>query len=296
MAGKKHKHRQRQQQRGNSTELLDELSSLRDLLGTDDLGEIPILDQVAEPAPVTAPRQAKATPPERQPVQEPLDESDLPILFSPVDEELPEDISPELNEADRALLRPLQDLPSPPAADQAVTVDSKRKLQPAEQQSDLFDPPAPKPAENPFLPAHIRARLTGGRVPRDPEPAEEAQSPPAKIDTDVELLPEPALEPQAKEHEHEHEQETAVTDALREMEQEAASRLAEGALPTAAEASAASAEDAPLEQDPQAERARERAQQRQKLVDRLVASQLPELERQLRARIELMIDELEAKR
>lgn len=292
MAGKKHKHRQRQQQRGNSSELLDELSSLRDLLGTDDLGDIPILDQVAEPAPATAPRQAKATPPERQPVQEPLDESDLPILFSPVDEELPEDISPELNEADRALLRPLQDLPSPTAAETAVTVDSKPRLQPAEQQSDLFDPPAPKPAENPFLPAHIRARLTGGRVPRDPEPAEEAPSPSAKIDTEVELQPESPLEPQ----ESEHEQETAVTDALQEMEQEAASRLAEGALPTAAEASAASTADAPVEEEQTAERARERALQRQKLVDRLVASQLPELERQLRARIELMIDELEAKR
>lgn len=280
MAGKKHKHKQRRQQQGNSNELLSELSSLRDLLGTDDLGDIPLLDQVAEPAPAYSPRQA---PPAYQPVQEPLDESDLPVLFSPVDEELPEDISPELNEADRALLRPLEDLPSSPAVEKAVTVDNSAKHKPAEQQTDLFDPPAPKSAENPFLPAHIRARLTGGKVPRDPEPTQQ----PAEAE---DLQPEPALSPSptTATTESEQEEEAAVAEALRELEQE----VAGGA-----------AIDSHLDDEPQSPQPTqaspaelESAQRRQKLIDRLVASQLPELERQLRARIELMLDELEAKR
>lgn len=283
MAGKKHKHKQRRQQQGNSNELLSELSSLRDLLGTDDLGDIPLLDQVAEPAPAYSPRKAQPAPPAYQPVQEPLDESDLPVLFSPVDEELPEDISPELNEADRALLRPLEDLPSSPAVEKAVTVDNSAKHKPAEQQTDLFDPPAPKSAENPFLPAHIRARLTGGKVPRDPEPTQQ----PAEAE---DLQPEPALSPSptTATTESEQEEEAAVAEALRELEQE----VAGGA-----------AIDSHLDDEPQSPQPTqaspaelESAQRRQKLIDRLVASQLPELERQLRARIELMLDELEAKR
>ncbi|WP_237067414.1 hypothetical protein [Microbulbifer guangxiensis] len=272
MAGKKHKHRHRQQQQGKPDVLLNELSSLRDLLGTDDLGDIPLLDQVAEPAPVDSPHQTR--PPVRQPVQEPLDESDLPVLFSPVDEELPEDISPELNEADRALLRPLQDLPSSPDTGKTVTVEQTPRPQQAEQQTDLFDPPAPKPAENPFLPAHIRARLTGGRVPRDPDPADTLAEPGHQ-----QLEPAP---PAPRTIETEQEEEAAVAEALRELEQQVTGGQA--AEPGEDRAEQSSSGD------------RERDPQRQKLVDRLVASQLPELERQLRARIELMLDELEAKR
>ncbi|MFD1584751.1 hypothetical protein ACFR96_16365, partial [Microbulbifer halophilus] len=188
MSGRKNKNRHRRtapatrgQDRGQPTELLDELNSLRDLLGSDELGDIPLLDRVAEPAPDdTPPRRQPGQPPERgpqPPAQEPLDESDLPILFSPVDEELPEDCKPELDEADRALLRPLQELPTNANATGAGS-------QP-EQQGELFSESGERPpttSENPFLPAHIRSRLTGGRMP-EPEAesaaAEEDESGPA---------------------------------------------------------------------------------------------------------------------
>lgn len=156
MSGRK---KRNNKQRGQSAELLNELHSIRDLLGSNEVGDIPLLDQVAEPAP-KPPRPA----PVRQPLQEPLDESDLPILFSPVDEELPEDDYPaELGEAERELLRPLQDLP--------------KKTEVDKPQGELFAQPA-TPGENPFLPAHIRARLTGGRMPNaEPEPHVEIREP-----------------------------------------------------------------------------------------------------------------------
>ncbi|GAA5524955.1 hypothetical protein Maes01_01515 [Microbulbifer aestuariivivens] len=264
MAGKKHKHRQRPQQRGGSSDLLDELNSLRDLLGTDDLSDIPLLDQVAQPGP-KAPHQAMANRPGAsqpgaiQPAakQQPLDADGLPILFSPVDAGLAEGFHSDLNAADGDLLGGLQDLPTTATLAKAVTVDSKPVPAGAEQQSDLFDAPALDPAENPFLPAHIRARLTGGRVPRGSQLNEGSTLQSATIDTRRELTPSTQLP--SKEG---PETEQAGADQARQTE------------------------------SPD----RERAQQRQKLVDRLVASQLPELERRLRARIEMMIDELEAKR
>ena len=280
MSGRKNKNRQRGQQRGQSKELLDELSSIRDLLGSEEIGDIPLLDQVAagpEPAQKTNAQSQANTDFHRtpsplahkpQPLPEPLDESELPILFSPVDEELPEDIQPELNESDLALLRPLQDLP--PGDGLPTAEESAPATAPAgEQQQELFDPASDQsPVENPFLPAHIRARLTGGRVPssaaqetRPEVPAENASTaerptseaataprPPAKEETDLER---PSTEPSA--------------------------------AAQSAETNAAQAQ-------------RERALQRQQLIDRLVAKQLPELERQLRARIELMVDELESQR
>ncbi|WP_193166274.1 hypothetical protein [Microbulbifer hainanensis] len=258
MSGRKNKNKHRGPQRAPSTDLLDELNSIRDLLGSDELGDIPLLDQVAAPA-TSEPPKMTAPAPQRQPVQEPLDESELPILFSPVDEELPEDYRAELNESELALLRPLQNLP----AKQATAAPSKPK--PEEQQQELFGESAAS-EENPFLPAHIRARLTGGRVPRDePEVAAAPAEPPAQRDTAP-----PAGDPEP------------ATEAPAELETE-----------TEILAEPPPEENAELPQDTPHRR---RESQRQQLVDRLVAKQLPELERQLRARIERMIDELEANR
>ena len=66
MSGRKNKHKQRGQPRKQSSELLDELNSLHDLLNSDDLDEIPLLSQVAGSA---KPQIQKATPP-----------ADIPLL------------------------------------------------------------------------------------------------------------------------------------------------------------------------------------------------------------------------
>lgn len=223
--------KQKNNQRGRSGELLDELNALRDLLGSDDIGDIPLLDQVAAPG-----RPAAAAPVKPEPrAQKPLKEIDPPVLFSPVDEEPPEDYRAELSESDRELLRPLQDLPGGGKKQAAAP-------QATERQGELFNQPSSQAKENPFLPTHIRARLTGGRVGVGVGEQETAKQETGKP---------PATEvPQA-----------------------------------AVEAETKAADKAPSD----------RERQRQQLIDRLVAKQLPELERQLRARIELMVDELESK-
>ncbi|WP_346839184.1 hypothetical protein [Microbulbifer sp. SAOS-129_SWC] len=282
MSARKKKNRQRGHQGTPPNELLDELSSLRDLLGSEELGDIPLLDQVAGSA-----AKPPAPAPQRAPEQEPLDESELPILFSPVDEELPEEYPAELNEADRALLRPLQDLPDPaaePASVMAPLPTTKTATQPpvqppSEQQQELFgaEDHAPPP-ENPFLPAHIRARLTGGRVPKSEAaplaPAATASAPVNAAEGAAPLAASEALTPAT---------DTAAPDQP---------------TPDDFSSAAATAADGTAEPEvaEQAATPDERAKQRQQLIDRLVARQLPELERQLRARIELMVDELEAKR
>ncbi|WP_323847054.1 hypothetical protein [Microbulbifer magnicolonia] len=265
MSGRKNKYKQRGQQRGQSTDLLDELNSLRDLLGSDDIGDIPLLDQVASPGSPQRPAAPPITP--RPPVRAPLDELDLPILFSPVDEELSEDFTAELNESDLKLLRPLQDLPAAPQDSKPAAAKDHAPAPRREQQRELFEQPAPV-TENPFLPAHIRARLTGGRVPRAEEPLPEPAAAPARVD--VSLIPEEVLVPEP-EPAPPNAAAPAPTDACRQ----------------------ASAKKAA---DPAAILMSGGEDERRQLVDRLVAKQLPELERQLRARIEQMLDELEARR
>ncbi|MCA0901860.1 hypothetical protein [Microbulbifer agarilyticus] len=311
-------------------ELLNELSSLHELLGSDMEADIPLLDQVAAPTSAgntakpqqTAPAKpaAAARAPKAQP--RPLEEADLPILFSPIDEELDDEYAPILSDADRALLRPLQDLPraasgdtiqpetpkqqrpaphSPKEAEAGTGTKSasRREFQPglfdspqkqaktaanpapqksaptaepaeknaqasadvpavkSESQADNAKPdqaqttraqPAPQGtgAENPFLPAHIRARLTGGRVPR---PENQAPS-----------------SPKAK---------TATPEAQPAAEQVKAKQQA------AAEPSVPESTSEPKE--PSA---------RDKLIEQLMAEQLPELERQLRANITALVDEI----
>ncbi|WP_226665675.1 hypothetical protein [Microbulbifer aggregans] len=275
MSGRK---KNRKHQRGQPpSELLNELSSLRELLGSDQEADIPLLDQVAEPG--SAP--VNPTPARPAAIQRPLEEADLPILFSPIDEEPVEDYSFELSDADRELLRPLQALPrgdehaaagAPQPESIAAEAPRAEAAKPAEKyvqpetakpaareefQPGLFDgpkkpaaeskrvepkaieaePAKPAPAviatgENPFLPPHIRARLTGGRIPRTEE----------KEGTTTQ-----EVQPETPEHQSQ-------------------------AAPESTEAPKLS--------------------NRELLIEQLVAEQLHELERQLRANITAMVDEI----
>ncbi|WP_237054777.1 hypothetical protein [Microbulbifer sediminum] len=283
MSGRKNKNRQRgqrhQQQRrqagsGEPRELLDELNSIRDLLGSEELGDIPLLDQVAEPPP-SAPPASPDRPGPSRPRLQPLEDADLPTLFSPededpVEEELAADpvapppaapgISTELSAAERALLRPLEALPGEMGAHPARAGSTG-----GEQQQELFGDPDSDTAgmENPFLPAHIRARLTGGRVPRSQE---------------TETMPGPAADAPSP-----------------EADSPISAGDPDGPADLEVEQSEAATGDAVPAPGPGNERP-SRAMQRQQLIEKLVARQLPELERQLRARIEVMVDELMRRR
>ncbi|MCQ3827923.1 hypothetical protein HXX02_00540 [Microbulbifer elongatus] len=270
MSGRKKNRKHRHGQSQPPHELLSELNSLHELLGSDMEADIPLLDQVASPN-----GGQKTTPPAPKPQEPrkaggpqvhaplapppPLEEADLPILFSPIDEELTDEFAPTLSDADRELLRPLQNLPRPeeaPAAtlapaDQAPhPADAETSVPPrAEFQPGLFDAPraldkatppqenrqdlpapsesphasssgktqppqenAPAPAtsagekthttapalaraasENPFLPPHIRARLTGGRIPK-PETTPPAPEPQSHVEPPADDTPETGAE------------------------------------------------------------------------------------------------------
>ncbi|WP_299581929.1 hypothetical protein [uncultured Microbulbifer sp.] len=290
MSGRKNKHKQRGQPRKQSSELLDELNSLHDLLNSDDLEEIPLLNQIAGSA---KPQVQKPTSPAdmaflsaepqlqagseaslpsvkeeavEKGVEEevPLEQTDLPILFAPIDEQLPENRDVQLAESDLALLRPLQNLSSeaekpqaqapsgnpsieddqhPESAPQSTNGQTEQDAASAEAASQESAKPAP---ENPFLPAHIRSRLTGGRIP-----ASEKQVPdkPEAID--------------------------ATSAGTRTQALVMAQALAE--------------REGPAEKLEPSEKER----QRDALIEELVAQQLPPLERKLRAQIEKVVDGLE---
>ncbi|WP_444888247.1 hypothetical protein [Microbulbifer sp. JMSA008] len=278
MSGRKNKHKQRGQPRKPSSELLDELNSLHDLLNSDDLDEIPLLNQVAgqvtgkdEPKTLTAAPPTEppllSTEPEAPPPS-PMDdalEEDLPILFSPIEETLGEEHKVQLAESDLALLRPLQNLPGKTTAEPQVQAsqeasDHDHDDQPgnnAQSNSEGTDidrttatdtaTEAPVPApDNPFLPAHIRSRLTGGRIPAHEE---KAQKKPEAIETASAGTRTQAL---------------VMAQAIAEKE-------------------------GPVEKLEPSEKER----QRNDLIEELVAQQLPQLEKQLRAQIEKVVDELE---
>ncbi|WHI48410.1 hypothetical protein [Microbulbifer sp. VAAF005] len=292
MSGKKNKHKQRGQQRKQPSEFLDELNSLHNLLVTDENNEeIPVLSQVAKqgnpvtPEPPTLPTIADIAKPggtpatsEFEDIDTSLEDIDLPILFSPVEEEMLAQQSLSLAESDLALLRPLQELAVEDEEPQASAetgqieeepVEDKPVETPLEQisretkvedfpEAELEKEPEPQPeprAENPFLPNHIRSRLTGGR----PLPVEEN---------------------------------TQVTEATVPPETEAPATVAP-APEVKEEAELPSTEAQAAEEDPAADpepSAKER--QRQELIEQLVAQQLPKLERRLRAQIEHVVDEL----
>ncbi|WP_444892959.1 hypothetical protein ACJJIE_21725 [Microbulbifer sp. TRSA001] len=282
MSGKKNKHKQRGQQRKQPSEFLDELNSLHNLLVTDENNEeIPVLSQVAKqgnpvtPEPPTLPTIADIPKPSGTPatsefedIDTSLEDIDLPILFSPVEEEMLAQQSLSLAESDLALLRPLQELAVEDEEPQASAetgqfgeepVEDKPVETPLEQisretnaedspEAEPKGQPEPQPeprAENPFLPNHIRSRLTGGR----PLPVEENTQV-----TEATVAPAPEVKEEAE-------------------------------LPST-EAQAAE-EDPAADPEPSA-----KERQRQELIEQLVAQQLPKLERRLRAQIEHVVDEL----
>ena len=321
MSGRK-KNRKQHRNGQPPGELLSELHSLRELLGSEAEADIPLLDQVADAGsnPAAETTQEHTQRPPRQPVPppRPLEEADLPILFSPVDEEPVDDFAPQLSEADLELLRPLQNLPRNPIPEPRVatplaekpiaesTATPANSAEPSPQKSvereefqpELFDTPrqpiadsvtateeaadttppvsaaenkaservSDTPAEmantvtantiaageNPFLPPHIRARLTGGKIPRAP------------------LEPAPGVPAQ----------QAAGSDAPEAMPNA-------GATPGKEELAAAK-----IERAEQLEERRLNAQEKRELIDQLMAEQLPELEQQLRLSITMMVDAL----
>ncbi|WP_444938509.1 hypothetical protein [Microbulbifer sp. JMSA002] len=284
MSGRKNKHKQRGQPRKPSSELLDELNSLHDLLNSDDLDEIPLLNQVAgqatgkdEPktltaAPPTEPPLLSTEPeaPPHSPMDDSLEEEllqqeDLPILFSPIEETLGEEHKVQLAESDLALLRPLQNLPDKTTAEPQVQTSQEASVHDDDEQSGnnaqsnsegtdtdrttatetATEAPVPAP-DNPFLPAHIRSRLTGGRIPSHER---QPQTKPETIETASAGTRTQAL---------------VMAQAIAEKE-------------------------GPVEKLEPSEKER----QRNDLIEELVAQQLPQLEKQLRAQIEKVVDELE---
>lgn len=295
MSGRK---KNRKHHRGQPPhELLNELNSLRELLGSEEAeADIPLLDQVADTS------TAEVQPP-HQPTQppRPLEEADLPILFSPVDEEPEEEFAVELSDADRKLLRPLQTLPRTPEPTQplrernlraeADEADREEPRQSPAQQSienppqQAVEPPAPRQefqpelfgedtgqadataatlpltqaeqraaaSENPFLPPHIRARLTGGKIPRS-GPEQKA----------------------SEEREERESLESSTDNAVTET------------VKPAPDARASAAEQLESTED----NTRLNKEEREALIEQLMAEQLPELEQQLRLSITIMVEGL----
>lgn len=340
MSGRK-KNRKHQRSQQPPHELLKELSSLRDLLGTDMQADIPLLNQVAEPTldeiadsnnasgtpaqKASTPTQSPAGPSAQQQSQlappRPLQEADLPILFSPVDEEPAEEFTSQLSDTDRELLRPLQELPrqtesatSDPKltpeidddqaiAEQVNEQNADQDQEPADEfQPSLFDAqqkpearsdapkleekakpapkskaekaakgkkrkknqklPSPQSSENPFLPPHIRARLTGGRVPRaEAEPSTLASS------------------------------ENSASLADKEPEAELAQATGEPASNETGSSETGTGETG-INESAASEQQPAQLSERDLLIEQLVAEQLPELERQLRINITELVDEI----
>ncbi|WOX05020.1 hypothetical protein [Microbulbifer pacificus] len=314
MSGRK---KNRRHQNGQPPhELLRELSSLRELLGSDMEADIPLLDQVAEPTSDQKVNNAQqhTTPPRAPsyaptPPQRPLTEIDLPILFSPIDEELLDDFddySTELSEADLKLLRPLQDLPKPaPERDEARKPVAepwpvKNDTQPTPQQTsqgntqrtatvreefqpELFDieqeqapesladlqliEPAPaEPAAKPANTATQPATRTSAQIPSSPS------SP--KVTT-VSMTENPFLPPHIR------------------------ARLTGGKIPRPDPIPAVTPAYYAAPAKPEAAAGTNRKlsdEERERLLEQLVAEQLPELERQLRLSISMMLNELYPKK
>ncbi|WP_299943725.1 hypothetical protein [uncultured Microbulbifer sp.] len=273
MSGRKNKHKHRGQQHRQPRELLDELSALHALLDRGGPDAIPLLNQVANPRGQETPEfAAKEERPQANvqtktsPEAPPDEDADLPILFSPLKEQLPEEHRVRLADSDLALLRPLQNLPRQDSeATTACTLAGKGGEAPiTDTVSEEHDEPAPERAtdtqlqapnskeipENPFLPAHIRARLTGGCPPADNSLA----------------APNTASRPETT---------STVSAGTRTQALVMAQAMAE--------------REGPADQLETSGKKR----QRRALVEQLVSQQLPELERQLRAQIEKVVDELE---
>ena len=293
MSGRK-KHRK--QHRGQAPhQLLDELSSLRDLLGSDMEVDIPLLDQVAgsEPAAQTEPR------PPQKPVisQRPLEEADLPILFSPIDEEPVDDFTPLLSEADRELLRPLQNLPRKPLSSDNYS-DTGSKPQPAVQ-SPSVNETAQEALQEPELETK----------PQD-QPADAARGPREEFQPGLFDTPTKAAKPEQKPVARKPAAAAIQTSENPFLPPHIRARLTGGRVPKSEieplkVTAPASPEDIsepvpepvpePLEtvaSTPPAAEEKPELSPRELLIEQLVADQLPELERQLRANIIAMVNEI----
>ncbi|WP_231759884.1 hypothetical protein [Microbulbifer elongatus] len=314
MSGRKKNRKHRHGQSQPPHELLSELNSLHELLGSDMEADIPLLDQVASPN-----GGQKTTPPAPKPQEPrkaggpqvhaplapppPLEEADLPILFSPIDEELTEEYAPALSEADKALLRPLQDLPRTPVRDieevvpptealiepepVAETVPEKKAEARAEFQPGLFDAPRKqavakedstdeKPPESPDKPTSASSHATE-KAQKPVEKAAPEGSAPEKATT-----AQPPLARAASEN-------PFLPPHIR-------ARLTGGRIPKPEPEPAVEAMDA-TEPQPDAEDTAVAAPEgepgiREQLIEQLMAEQLPELERQLRANITALVDEI----
>ncbi|WP_428820666.1 hypothetical protein [Microbulbifer sp. MCCC 1A16149] len=311
MSGRKKNRKHRHGQPPN--ELLSELNSLRELLGSDMEADIPLLDQVAGPNQAEQTQSAPpATKPQRAPVaaQRPLQEADLPILFSPVDEEPAEEYAPLLSDADRELLRPLQNLPrsnSPltdkqqaPAESNALSTETtpeeaSGKKEPngasarEEFQPGLFDPqqkPAREMSVTEELDETLETLETSEKLEVAPSSAPDTPAVERKARTERKPLPaamseNPFLPPHIR----------ARLTGGRIPRPEPAQQAAE-AKPSIEEEPEIAAE--PLDQQP-ADTGKEQESgpsDRERLIEQLMAEQLPELERQLRVNITRMVNEI----
>ncbi|MBB5212059.1 hypothetical protein [Microbulbifer hydrolyticus] len=310
-------------------ELLNELNSLRDLLGSEEEADIPLLDQVAEtdksggadktyqsaaPKPLT-------TPPPIAPPR-PLQEADLPILFSPVDEEPVEDYTPLLSDADRELLRPLQNLPREDATPASATREPQRSNDEAVTGEAKVQPVElpPEPAREEFQPSlfdgpqkSTTASVTNGSKDsgdHSEEGVASAATPAATPAGTAAAGPEAAQEPVKKAPQKASgKAQRPLPAAVTEnpfLPPHIRARLTGGRVPRSQEGTQAKdvtpqepsvsaeppeADSAPLESQSDAAHAAE-ASARERLIEQLMSEQLPELERQLRANITLMVNEI----
>ncbi|WP_078083442.1 hypothetical protein [Microbulbifer mangrovi] len=301
MSGRKKNRKHRHGQPPN--ELLNELNSLRELLGSDMEADIPLLDQVAG---AKQPEQPKSTPPapepQRAPVAppRPLQEADLPILFSPVDEEPAEEYAPLLSDADRELLRPLQNLPrsNGPVADnkpspvesEGIQAKTTTEAQPGHKESNGDSP---------------REEFQPGLFDSQQKPAK--AMPETAVEKKVEAEPASAANTPTTEPKSQTKQKP-LPAALSEnpfLPPHIRARLTGGRIPrpepeSAPEEAKPSIEEAPdtppVPQDTQPEGSGEEQasgpSDRERLIEQLMAEQLPELERQLRINITRMVNEI----
>ncbi|TLM79683.1 hypothetical protein ACONUD_02145 [Microbulbifer harenosus] len=305
-------------------ELLRELNSLRELLGSDMEADIPLLDQVADASAnqktstaqhQNGPSHAAISVPGQtpRPPQRPLTEQDLPILFSPVDEEpLDEfdDYTSALSEADLELLRPLRDLPprapqhsesgrQEPHQHAAATQEAKSNSQGAERRTpadnskesvkDQAQPAeTPQGEHQPGLFETEQEEAPAGAGLAESAPAVPAVKPMATTEqTTVPTATQTPLSPKVS---------TATMTENPFLPPHIRARLTGGRIPRP--------EPMPVVQ-PAAPTKTEVAQtshrtlsddERARLLEQLVAEQLPELERHLRLGIGMMLDELYPKK
>ncbi|QKX15601.1 hypothetical protein [Microbulbifer sp. YPW1] len=304
MSGRKKNRKHRHGQPPN--ELLSELNSLRELLGSDMEADIPLLDQVAGPNQSEQPQSAPpVTKPQRAPLaaQRPLQEADLPILFSPVDEEPAEEYAPLLSDADRELLRPLQNLPrstSPLTENKQTPAESNatQTENTSEEQSDIkktngassreeFQPGLFDPQQKPAKPLPVTDEKAGNAEKIEVEPASAPDTPAIERKAQSERKPLPAA----------MSENPFLPPHIR-------ARLTGGRIPRpepdqASEAKPSIEEEPDTPSEPQnaqpADTGKEQEtgpSDRERLIEQLMAEQLPELERQLRANITRMVNEI----